>query len=268
MEELIKNNKAYVIWFLLYIITFSLITGGIALYFYVPAIILAIMPDAEVIWRIVVGVRPLRLKSEKERLLPLFKEVYLKAYSTNPNISKRIKLFIKEDMTVNAFAFGRCTMVITRGSIELLNDECLKGLMAHEFGHFASKHTEAVLLFTVANLPMSFIMRKLTNAKNKFDQSKNRRSVIVGGFRMIVDTLYYIFKSIDFIGEIILMSSSRKSEYIADSFAVKAGVGKELCDVLTEIYKVSIEKPQSVREQFRSTHPHITLRIEQLEKVA
>jgi len=54
-------------------------------------------------------------------------------------------------MTINAFAFGKSTLVLTRGSLELLNDDCLKGLIVHEFGHFSHRDTEAILLTTVSN---------------------------------------------------------------------------------------------------------------------
>ena len=37
-------------------------------------------------------------------------------------------------------------------------------------------------------------------------------------------------------------------------------------DVLIEIYDVSISKPQSVKEQLKSTHSPITSRIERLEE--
>jgi len=262
MIDILKNNKAYLVWFSFYVLFFSLITGGFALIFYLITVPLALSSVAESLWSKVTGVRPLRLKSEKERLLPLFKEVYQGAVRANPKLSKGIKLYIKEDMTINAFAFGKSTLVLTRGSIELLDDDCLKGLIAHEFGHFSHKHTEALLLFTVANLPMSFIIKKLTDAKNHFDNSK-RRSLIMGS---LCDFLYYLFKGIDFIGDLILMHSSRKNEYRADRFAIKSGFGKNLTDVLIEMYGVSISKPQSVKEQLRSTHPHITLRIERLEK--
>jgi len=54
-------------------------------------------------------------------------------------------------------------------------------------------------------------------------------------------------------------------QYLADGFAVKSGFGKELANVLNEIYQVSISRPQSVKEQLKSTHPPITIRIERLE---
>jgi len=267
LSVFLRGNSAYLIWFLFYVILFSVLTNGIAIFFYLVTIPLALSPLAERLWRMVSGVRPLRLKSEKERLLPLFKEVYDGAVKINPQLSKRIHLYIKEDMTINAFAFGKSTLVLTRGSIMLLSDECLKGLIAHEFGHFSYKHTEATLLSMVGNLPMSFIIRKLTDIKNRLNMSENKGSIFTGIFTFFIDLNYYISKTIAFVGDLLLMYTSRQHEYRADGFAYRSGFGKELTDVLIEIYEVSISKPQSVKEQLRSSHPHITLRIEQLERV-
>ena len=75
-----------------------------------------------------------------------------------------------------------------------------------------------------------------------------------------------MFKAIDFIGEVILKRTSRRNEYYADNFALKSGFGEALTKALIEIYSISVSKPQSVKEQFKSTHPDITLRIERLEE--
>ena len=263
----IRDNFFHLIWFALYFGFFFYITGGYSIFVYFVTVSLAFSSMAEGLWRSISGVRPLRLKSEKERLLPLFKEVYEGARTTNPQLSKKIRLYIKEDMTINAFAFGRSTLVLTRGSIELLDDNCQKGLIAHEFGHFSHRHTEALLLFMVGNLPMTFIMRVLTDMKNHFNMSENKGTLITSIFRMLFDFIYWIFRSLEFIGDLIIMRSSRQKEYIADDFAHQSSFGTELTNVLIEIYSVSISKPQSVKEQLRSTHPHITLRIEELEAV-
>jgi len=226
---------------------------------------IAFSPLAEKLWRRVSGIRPLRLRSEKERLLPLFREVYRASFAIDPNLFKRIILCIKEDMTINAYAFGKRTLGLTRGSITLLDDDCLKGLIAHEFGHFSHRDTEAVLLSTVSNFFMSFLIRKLTDIKNRLDADK-KGGIIFSIFKGLFDIIYYLFRSIDFIGELILMRTSRQNEYLADQFALKSGFGKDLTDVLIQIYEVSAEKPQRVKEQMKRTHPHITLRIQQLEK--
>ena len=225
---------------------------------YILTTILAFTKAAEKLWRRVSGIRPLRLKSENDRLLPLFKDVYTGAFEADSDLSKEIKLYIKEDMTINAFAFGKSTLILTRGCLELLNDECIKGLIAHEFGHFSHKDTEAILLTTVSNFFMSYILSKLTDRVNR-DEHENQAGFIVKG-------IYHIFKVIDFFGEVILKRTNRRNEYYADAFASKSGFTKELTDVLIEIYSMSISKPQSVKEQLKSTHPHITLRIEQLEE--
>ena len=111
-----KGNGAYVRWFLFYFFFFSFFTAGIAIPVYIITVMIAFSKTAEKLWRKVSGVRPLRLKSEKSRLLPLFKEVYTGAFEANPDLSKGIKLYIKEDMNINAFAFGKETLVLTRGS--------------------------------------------------------------------------------------------------------------------------------------------------------
>lgn len=257
--SLLKNNWAYVGWFLFYFIIFTVFTGGVALIIYIISVAIAFSPIAEELWRRVSGIRPLRLKSEKERLLPLFAEVYLSAITANPQLPKIINLYIKEDMSINAFAFGKGTLVLTRGSIEQLDDACLKGLIAHELGHFAHRDTEAVLLATVSNFFMSFVFSKLTDFVNRHDS---------GFFVTLIKILfYYPLKAINFIGDLILMRKSRQNEYRADMFAYKSNFGKELADVLIKIYSIAIENPKSVKEQLKATHPHITLRIEQLEKV-
>jgi len=263
----LKSNWIYLAWFLFYAILFTFITRGLALVFYMISVPIALSPIAEKVWRSVSGVRPLRLRVEKERLLPLFKEVYEGAVKSNPNLFKGIKLYIKEDMTINAFAFGKSTLVLTRGSIMLLSDECLKGLIAHEFGHFSHRHTEAILIAMIGNLPLMFIIRKLTDVKNHFNNSENKGTLITGIFALFFDLIYYLFKGLEVIGDLVLTFCSREHEYVADEFAFKSGFGQELTDALSEIYNVSISKPQSVREQLRSTHPHITLRIEELEAV-
>jgi len=264
-ERNIKGNIAYILWVLFYVMLFTVLSFGGMLMYYLILIPLAFTPLAEMLWRLVNGVRPLRLNSEKERLLPLFKEVYEGAIKIDPKISSDIRLYIKEDMSINAFAFGKHTLILTRGSIMLLSDDCLKGLMAHELGHFSYKHTNAVLLMMVAHLPMTFFLKKFTDLKNYYDNSEKRMSIFTFIIRLIIDYIYYMLRAISFIGELILMKTSRANEYVADNFAHECGFGADLTNVLIEIYEVSVSKPQSVREQFRSSHPHITLRIERLE---
>ena len=257
-----KSKQSYLFGFLFYFIFFAIITGGFAIFFYIITIPLAFTPYAEILWRRASGVRPLRLRREKERLLPLFREVYEGAVKADPELSKGIKIYIREDMSINAFAFGKETLVLTRGSVQLLSDECLKGLIAHELGHFSSYDTVASILTAIGNFPMTFIITKLYGVKVRFEKSKG---LVMNCFKTLCDAIYYLFYIINSVGEVILKHISREREYMADGFAVKSGFGKELAEVLIEIYDVSFTKPQSVTEQLKNTHPPITLRIEKLE---
>jgi len=260
----VKSNWIYIVWFLFYFILFSVLTFGLAIPFYLVLVPFAFSRHAESLWRRVSGVRPLRLRMEKERLLPLFREVYEGAVDSAPYLSKKIRLYIKEDMSINAFAFGESTLVLTRGSVQLLSDECLKGLMAHEFGHFAHGDTTANLFATVSNLFLSLTMKLLSDIRSKYED-KEKIGILQSGFKALFDLLYYVFRIPQIIGDLFLMRHSRKHEYFADCFAFDSGFGKELTEVLLEIYQISVEKPKSVKEQMNSSHPHITLRIELLE---
>jgi len=260
MEKRSLGYGVFVFWVLFYVVFFSVFTFGIALIFYAITIPFAFSAWAEILWRKLSGVRPLRLRSEKQRLYPLFSQVYQEAEKSNPDLNKDIGIYIKEDMDINAYAFGRRTLVLTRGSIELLNDDCLKGLIAHELGHFANKDTIMFMLYTVGNLFLSLILEGL----NKMRRSRNGKGSIISVFFNI---LYIIPRGIQYIGDLILMRYNRRHEYMADAFAVNSGFGSNLADVLIQIYQVSIEKPQTIKEQLKSTHPPITKRIEEIEKV-
>ena len=271
MYEENNDHVVYFLWFIFYFLLYWLILGANAISFlivfavYFLFLLFALSPIAEELWRKMSGVRPLRLKQEKDRLLPLFYEVYRGVYQENRKLSKSIKLYIKEDMDVNAFAFGRGTLVLTRGSIDLLSDDGLKGLIAHEFGHFTNKDTTAALFMIIGNFIMSVLVNTFYNIKKSLEK-ETKKSIIISCLKAPFDVIYFILRGIQFIGDLILMYISRKHEYMADYFALKSGFGKELADVLTEIYLSSIRKPQSIKEQLKSSHPHITIRIERLEE--
>jgi len=267
-RNFISNNKAYIVWYIFYFLFFWGLTYFliIPLLLYIISFLIAITPIAESFWRVCSGVRPLRLRQEKNRLQPLFDDVYSESASRLKKLPKKINLYIQENMDINAFAFGRRTLVLTRGSIELLSDDCLKGLIAHELGHFANGDTVVSLFTTVCNLPMSLLMKWLTDTKKSFNKIE-RDNLFVFLLRTVFDFIYYIFKGIEFIGDLIVMHTRRKSEYQADLLALKCGLGMELADVLIQIYQVSVSKPESVKGQLKSTHPHITKRIERLESI-
>jgi len=228
-------------------------------------LILAIIcPLIEPLWRIINGVRPLRLNNEKDRLYPLFKEVYKEARKKNTKLHWGIKLYIQEDIEINAFAFGMQTLILTKGSVMLLSDEDIKGLIAHELGHFANGDTLASLITALWLLPFSLLMMFFDRTKPKVDEA-SKKSFFVWFFKSLYDFFYYIFKIIQFISELIIMHLRRRNEYRADMYALTSGYGAELAEVLNNLYEISLNKTGTIKEMMMRAHPHITKRIERLE---
>jgi heat shock protein HtpX len=226
-KNIFKNNYAYLFWFLLYILLFGIPTAFIIVPFYLIVFFFALSSTAESLWRVVSGVRPLRLNIEKMRLLPLFEEVYTEAVKTDKTLSKDITLYIQESMSINAFAFGKSTLALTRGSIELLDDECLKGLIAHELGHFSNGDTIVTLFASIGNFPLSALVKSVTKSKKELDKAskENKGSIIIGLFKTLNDAVYYLVKFVQGIGDLIIKHTSRVNEYRADHFAMRCGVG-------------------------------------------
>ncbi len=115
---------------------------GIAVY--AISLCIALSPIGEWILRLQTGCKDLTI-SDRERLEPLFNEVYQKAKAVNPELPDDIKMFISEDEHPNAFATGRKTVCVTRGLLSY-TDEQIKGVLVHEFGHLAHKDTDAILV--------------------------------------------------------------------------------------------------------------------------
>jgi len=258
MLKSIFGSWIYLVWYLCHLVILGILTEGGIVPMYIMLLIIAFLPIPESLWRWVSGVRPLRLMSEKERLIPLYEEVYNAYIEKEEKIShtRKVKLYIQESMNINAFAFGRETLVLTKGSIDLLNDNDIKGLMAHELAHFHNYDTTGALFAYIANLPFTFMMRKLRQIDSKLGN---------GFVRFVFSVIFAYFRFFEFVGDLILMYHTRSQEYNADTLALKWGYGEELAGVLIQIYQISLEKPKSIGDMIRSTHPPITKRIEQLE---
>ena len=211
------------------------------------------------------GLRRVETRKEKELLLPIFKSVYENAKVVDPLLSDNIELYIYDSMEINAFAFGKRTMVVTKGCMQLLNQTALYGVIAHEFGHFSAHDTEALLLANIGNSSLSIVvgvcdgilqfMRKLTG---------NRDRLAVIGLLQAIITL--IYKTFILLGAWILSPCSRKSEFRADKFALDCGYGDELCYALSQ-FEMMETTPLSYKERVLNTHPTTTSRIAKMESL-
>lgn len=219
---------------------------------------------AEGILRYANGVRKVATGTEKERLIPLFKEVYSKSLHKNKMIGKHIKLYIVDSIEVNAFIIGRNTLAVTRGAIETFSDEELKGIIAHEFGHLNNFDGQITLLVTFcttivlwAFIAVSFIFKLL---EKLFEN--NFLGDILGIARQIFEL---VVKFVLFVWTLVISGGSRKKEYKADMYAKKIGYGEQLKSALYILYDMEISDKRGLIKNLKRTHPILAYRIERLE---
>lgn len=219
---------------------------------------------AEKVLRYASGARKIATNTEKERLIPLFKEVYTQAFRNNKYIGRKIKPYIVDSMEVNAFIIGRNTLVITRGAIETFNDEELKGVMAHEFGHINNYDGQITLLVTFCTtiflwlfIGVSFVFRLLEKLfENNF---------IGDLFGIIRQVFELVVKFVLLIWTLIISGGSRSKEYRADMYAKSIGYGEQLKSALYILYDMEISDKKGLMQNLKRTHPILAYRIERLE---
>lgn len=262
------------IWFLFYFFITFIAFGGNLLAFIITTIIylisikIAFSRLGEKILRFQCNVRQLETKREKEYLIPVFEDVYTEAKNTYKNINKNVEICIIDEMHVNACALGMRTVAVTRGAMETLTEDELKGFIAHELGHLYNFDTKASLLCYIGNGFCS-IQILLTNLILKF------LDILLGGFTIgkififvirTILTFYLIFPL--YFSQFILALNSRSNEYNADKFALNIGFGGDLIDSLYLLYDMALsnEKKKLV-DELKKSHPDLPKRIGVLEKL-
>lgn len=220
----------------------------------------------EWVLRLIYGIKLVKTNKDKERLLPLFEEVYNTIKEKENYKNNHIKLYIDKSMTVNAYAIGTGTISITRGVIDTLTDNQIKGLLAHEFGHIIHGDTLIPLILIVGNLflLLAFLTIKMLELMAIFveeimgDNSKLFSSVIKGILNI---GLFLIVQII----QILILINRRKNEYKADDFSFEAGYRDDLLETLYILKKIDLGGKMSLLERIKSSHPNIDDRISRLE---
>ncbi len=151
-------------------------------------------------------------KIDYKAQLPEYLERFISSICSKHNM-KRPKIGLINDGAPNAFTYGRgkndARLVLTRGIFELLNEDEVKAVVAHEFGHIV--HYD-MLLMTVAQLvPLVcyFVYQMFLDSNSSSDD--NSSGAIIAG---IAFALYII-------SEYIVLWLSRTREYYADEFSLE-----------------------------------------------
>lgn len=226
----------------------------IALVIYFIGIILNLSRFGEWRFRRACRVKKIERREHKERLLPLYREVYERVVDKNTSISKNIQLFINDEECPNAFAIGQNTICVTKGLLTL-SDEQIKGILAHEFAHISNKDTELQLVIYGGNFLLSLYFRIWDIICTALEE----KSVIMASLIRVV-TYGWLKYPLD----LLLRKASRNDEFEADKFAADLGYGNDLIEALDLIAQGGYSK--SLIERLYSTHPETDRRIVVIEQ--
>jgi len=196
------------------------------------------------------------------------------------------KVYIINDPAPNAFATGRnpekAVVAATTGLLEIMDDNELEGVMAHELGHVKNYDIRVSMivfgLISAIGILADFAIRMAWYS----GMSRNRDSGQLGMILILVGVVGWIIAAL--IGPLVSAAVSRQREYLADASGAEmtrypdglASALKKLGDygrpmqransAMAHMYINDPIKPGLVERAF-STHPPIPKRIERLKKI-
>jgi len=145
------------------------------------------------------------------------------------------RVFIMDDPAPNAFATGRdpkhSAVCVTSGLLDIMNDQELEGVLAHEMGHVKNYDIRVAMvafaLTAIISLIADIILRVVWFSNNR--QSNNQVFFIMGIVAAILAP---------FVALLIQMAVSRQREYLADATgALTTRYPEGLASALTKIKK-------------------------------
>lgn len=274
-DNFLLNNWGYVLWFTFYFLLTWIFLGGSAGAFLIAGIIYAVSITfslsslGEKFFRMTSGIRPLVMEGEQSGIKPIFDEVYEEAKKQTPQINTNIELYIQDTMEINACAMGRTTVAVTKGALQFMSAEEMRGLLAHEFGHLVHGDTKILLMTSIGNgifnifiLIARWVIRLANSLSAAFEGGP--LFFVCWTLGKIFELMLFLFI---FIGEIVLMFNSRSNEYNADRYAYNLGYGRNLMSALTKLQQVSTSGRRSIMSLLKATHPSLVNRVLQLQSM-
>jgi heat shock protein HtpX len=201
-------------------------------------------------------------KADNARLYRLVENLAITAGIQTP------KIYIIKDPAANAFATGRdpenASIAVTTGLLELMDDQELQGVLAHELSHIKNYDirvmTIVIVLVGVVLLLSDMLMRSMF-----WGGRDNNKS---GGVLLIIGLVLAILSPI--FAQLIKLAISRSREYLADaSGTLLTRYPEGLARALEKIAKQ--DKPLK-RANHATAHlflanpfdPHVTKKFEHL----
>ena len=215
-------------------------------------------------------------EAEEPRLYAIVRNVANKAGVPMPEVG------ISDIHMPNAFATGRnpknAAVVATRGLLDLLSDDELEGVIAHEIAHVKNRDILVMSVASTMAAVLSFLGRYMMRVVI-FGNNRNTYTVIIAIALSITVPIAAI---------LVQLGVSRNREYLADETgamitgkpralasalkSIETGVRSDRSDYSNESYEsMWISNPIRKKSPFRrlfSTHPPMNDRISRLNDLA
>jgi len=204
-------------------------------------------------------------KDEDLRILPLLKEVLINATSKCSIDIGSLKLRMIPDNSINAYACGRKTILLTTGITEKLSDRELKGILAHEIAHIVNKDSLNNCLFSGLIFFINLYYSMIITLNIVLDFLVDKISILIFIFwPLILYTKFskYIIERVFELTNVLFNSFSKKQEHLADQFAVKIGYQNELLEAIT---KIDSSEFKDLTSNLQNSHPTFEFRAEALK---
>jgi len=194
------------------------------------------------------------------------------------------KVYVIEDPALNAFATGRdpkhAVVAATRGLLEVMDDDELEAVMAHEMGHVKNYDIRVMMivfgLVSAIGFIADIIMHMFWFGSNDDNRPSHPIFIVLGIVAAILAPI---------VATLVQLAVSRRREYLADSTGAlitryPEGLARALEKIrdhgsatrrqntaTAHLFFANPLKGQSLAKLF-STHPPIEDRIKRLRKMA
>jgi len=177
-------------------------------------------------------------REENPRLFQIVESLSVRAGIPMPRVG------IAQIDIPNAFAFGRSIkdgrVCVTRGILELLNDEELKSVLGHELSHLKNHDVLTITLLSV--IPM--VMYRIAWQFLFFGRRRDER----GSNTMLIGLVAFFFY---FLTNLLVLYASRIREYFADQGSIL--LGNQPKALASSLYKLAYGSARLSKEELKES---------------
>ena len=194
------------------VILVVLLAGGEVLYAIIGSLVVLIIQFLISPWLTDLSMRWF-YKAKFDKEIPEYLEKFIKKECEKHNVVYP-KIGIIDDGGPNAFTYGRtkkdARIIITRGIFDLLTEEEVKAVVAHEMGHIV--HMDMLVMTAVQIVPLVlYAIYEMFARSARSSDNDNNKLAIVG----------YVAYILYIVCQYIILWLSRTREYYADEFSAE-----------------------------------------------